>query len=45
MNNKVYLKKYLRIIIILSIISIASFTIIFKIQYNKYKGNFNNKNG
>lgn len=43
MNNKVYLKKYLRIIIILSIISIASFTIISKIQYNKYKGNFNNK--
>ena len=43
MNNKVYLKKYLRIIIVLSIISIASFTIISKIQYNKYKENFNNK--
>ena len=43
MNNKVYLKRYLRIIIILSIISITSFSIISKIQYNKYKENFNNK--
>lgn len=43
MNNKVYLKKYLRILIILSLISIASFTIISKSQYNKYKENFNNK--
>ena len=43
MNNKVYLKKYLRIIIVLSIISITSFTVVFKIQYNKYKENFNNK--
>ena len=43
MNNKVYLKKYLRLIIILSIISIISFTIISEIQYKKYKDNFNNK--
>ncbi len=43
MNNKVYLKRYLRIIIVLSIISITSFTIISKAQYNKYKENFNNK--
>lgn len=43
MNNKVYFKKYLRIIIILSFISIASFMIISKSQYNKYKENFNNK--
>lgn len=43
MNNKVYLKKYLRVIIILSIISIISFTIISEIQYKKYKDNFNNK--
>ena len=43
MNNKVYLKKYLRLIIILSIISIISFTIISGIQYKKYKDNFNNK--
>ena len=43
MNNKVYLKRYLRIIIILSVISITSFTIISKAQYNKYKENFNNK--
>ena len=43
MNNKVYLKNYLRVIIILSIISITSFTVVFKIQYNKYKENFNNK--
>ena len=33
MNNKVYLKKDLRIIIVLSIISITSFTVVFKIQY------------
>ncbi len=43
MNNKVYLKKYLKVIIILSIISIISFTIISEIQYKKYKDNFNNK--
>ena len=43
MNNKVYLKKYLRLIIILSIISIISFTIISGRQYKKYKDNFNNK--
>ena len=43
MNNKVYLKKYLKVIIILCIISIISFTIISEIQYKKYKDNFNNK--